>query len=359
MGKINCFIICLIISLNCFGQKNEDSLFFAKMPAKYINILQEVSPQKQSIPFTDVDVIDDRFDTSCVGFAYNAIKHSHEKVSLQTSANAQVKNFILKNYITVDTSKNSWKLLVIIQKMWITNVAIIDSEKSASSDKSYITQSNLFISAKLMAEKNDSFCALYSIDSVLVFYKQKADKDFYFIQQGIDLLLNNIANKQISEIKMHKRYFTKNEIVDYFFQQRQISILTDTIYKKGVFKTFEEFKQNLPSITDFEVSYSDKTDELYVKDEKGTNYLLKDFWGFSDGRKLFVNQANNFFELCKNESTFYVNGFKSLTKGKYEKFLNYVKNYYLLDIIGNPLGSVKYEGFKIPLQLDMETGELF
>ena len=352
----------IIVVLHCISQSNYDSLFFAKMPVRYINISKKIKDSCQAIPFMDINIQDGRFDTSAISFIRNSDKHYFEKVSLQRSLATQFKEYILKNYKPADSLKDQWKLLLIIEKLWISYPVIDDPKKVKSViSKQDFVQSCLNLSAKLMAEKNDSCYALYSLNTPILFMGKKDYKDSYIIQCGIDSLLSNIAGKKINEVKMHKKCFSFTDVQDYIVQEKQIPILTDTVYKKGVFKTYEEFKQNRPSIPAFVAFYSTPTDLLYTKDEKGDTTCIKDFWGFSDGKQLFINQASNFFELIRYANTFYINGFEYIRATIKQNYKQYLLQAFPLASVVNAAATdnIVYEGNKIPLQLDMETGNLF
>lgn len=64
-------------------------------------------------------------------------------------------------------------------------------------------------------------------------------------------------------------------------------IVNTTTYKKGIYKNFEEFKFNNPSIVDDFVFDNGK---LSLTKPNGKNAKIKKFevWGFSDGTKVFI-----------------------------------------------------------------------
>jgi hypothetical protein len=64
-------------------------------------------------------------------------------------------------------------------------------------------------------------------------------------------------------------------------------ILNAPSFQKGVYKTFDEFKYNRPSITDH---YSIGKKAILVLDSMGKNRKLKrnETWGYSDGSRIFV-----------------------------------------------------------------------
>lgn len=65
-------------------------------------------------------------------------------------------------------------------------------------------------------------------------------------------------------------------------------IINASSYKKGVYKTFKEFKYNGPSITS-EFLFDGKRLWLIDGEGKKKKIYQKDIWGFSDGSKLFIS----------------------------------------------------------------------
>ena len=71
-------------------------------------------------------------------------------------------------------------------------------------------------------------------------------------------------------------------------KSRDNYIINTTAYNKGIYKTFEEFKYNRPSIVD---NYTFDKKNLWLTDRQ-TGKLKKlkkrEIWGFCDGSKIFV-----------------------------------------------------------------------
>jgi len=68
-------------------------------------------------------------------------------------------------------------------------------------------------------------------------------------------------------------------------------IVNAVVYNKGVYKTFDEFKHNKPSITDYFVIEKGKIWRTY---DSGPRKKIKKskIWGYCSGDKIFVRRAN-------------------------------------------------------------------
>ncbi|MEO5945709.1 MAG: hypothetical protein ABIP79_02755 [Chitinophagaceae bacterium] len=98
-------------------------------------------------------------------------------------------------------------------------------------------------------------------------------------------------------------------------------------------------------VTNFKFTNGKVTDELYLVNN-GKDELLTDFWGFNDGKKLFIKLGFNIFPAVPQQNTFEVFGAK------------HISNYH-----NNPKqGDIKITSMDLDLkilQLNMETGKFF
>lgn len=99
-------------------------------------------------------------------------------------------------------------------------------------------------------------------------------------------------------------------------------------------------------LSDFRLAKGKLTDQLYLI-ENGSETLLTEFWGFSDGINLFIKAGFNVYMAVRQQNSFEVYG------GKY--ISNFQNNASQRDLI-------KINGIKVDrkiLQLNMETGEFY
>jgi len=67
-------------------------------------------------------------------------------------------------------------------------------------------------------------------------------------------------------------------------------IVNATVYNKGVYRTFDEFKHNKPSITDYYILEKGKIWKTYDSGPKKKIKKSK-IWGYCSGDKIFVRTA--------------------------------------------------------------------
>ena len=135
----------------------------------------------------------------------------------------------------------------------------------------------------------------------------------------------------------------------------RLPILSASQYKKGVYASFDEFKGNAPSLTDYEFKAGKLGDVLYVKKDS-SEYPDRTAWGFCDGKNIYINSADKFSQLIQSGNTFYFKGIKSITKTlrvelMYASVLNLLDNTVRKKSHFN--ANPKY------YQIDMETGDIY
>lgn len=164
------------------------------------------------------------------------------------------------------------------------------------------------------------------------------------------------SDQKIASIR---RKISSQEIEEYNNRRFNIPILTETP-QKGLYLSFEEFKNNTPSVTNYKVSPDKKTDDVYSIDEKGKETLLRNVYGYSDGKNIYLKSAGNFFKLYRSNNAFNLYGAKSLKKSRQyftpEKMLTLGLN---PDTFSKNNTKVNYNLKLNPYQVDLETGIIY
>ena len=161
-----------------------------------------------------------------------------------------------------------------------------------------------------------------------------------------DSLARKMATTDVTLTLNKKRKLSFKEVNDFYSRRTNIPVLENTETQKGIYLTFEDFKNNKLWLTDFKFTNGKVTDELYLINN-GKQTLFTDFWGFNDGKNLLIKLGFNIFSAVRQQNTFEIFGAK------------HISNYH-----NNPghqaqinLSSVSLD-LKI-LQLNMETGTFF
>jgi hypothetical protein len=122
----------------------------------------------------------------------------------------------------------------------------------------------------------------------------------------------------------------------------------------GVYRSFEEFRNNAPFITNLHWKGSFQLNgEAYFIDEMGEEKKLTDkdlYWGFSDGEKLYLIEGKHYVELRRS-----LRDVHYLGTNRSQTFKKFVKGAVTGGLIGGAIGkgTTPKNGLYI---IDMETG---
>ncbi|MBK7374870.1 MAG: hypothetical protein KTQ13_03395 [Ferruginibacter sp.] len=363
---------------------------FAQFEAKMIdfNNKLEINLAKESLPnslgdkIRSVNVIDARDDSGAVGYYYikrsEAFKHGIKpgeagKKGYDSWSKIYYCSPTLKDgfaewisaYLQCrknDSVKNN--LLIVVKKLWLSPEADktgFDDDKTTPLTNEW--DAGVLCKLEFYLERDSIFYPLYRIDSIFT-YKDRlndyeglrfVDNAGSFITSTLKKSLVKLADINPGEIIAKRRKLSFNEIYREYSKKTEVPILKSVVLNKGVYKDFEEFKANSPSIREYELRESKMGDILYVKDGN-SEYPSRTVWGFCDGTDIFINSGDKYSKLVRRENTFYFFGIKGLTRKSKHVFLkssalNYAAN-----------TGEKKSVYKMELkyyQVDMETGEAY
>jgi len=119
-------------------------------------------------------------------------------------------------------------------------------------------------------------------------------------------MTNHLDNVEMSENELKEQPFIYNE-------RRDLYLSADRS-EKGIYKTFFDFQQNTPDLqTDFDVMYKTKHTEdkkISIKYahifDHNTGKLIKNIWGFTDGKQIFTYDGTSFIPLFKDKKGYYL-----------------------------------------------------
>jgi hypothetical protein len=142
----------------------------------------------------------------------------------------------------------------------------------------------------------------------------------FFIAESLKFALQKLAIVNLTDIWARKKKLQFQSILENNSKALQLPVLETASYKKGVYKNFEEFKNNTPSVTEYELRKGELGDVLYVK-EGTTEYPERKAWGFCDGVDLFIHSGDKYSKLLRRQNSFYFGGIKGIArKIKYDPF---------------------------------------
>jgi hypothetical protein len=150
---------------------------------------------------------------------------------------------------------------------------------------------------------------------------------------------------------LHKKEFPQSDIHTNYQSRFNLPVLNTPQLSRGIFLTFDDFKNNKISYPDFKLKTSKlSTDVTITQNDK--EVILTEYWGYYDGKYLFVKPGLVPFRMIRQGNTFDLYG--SLRGDTYA----------YSSTTSTKIGLVTFNNSQsflpaYPLQVDMETGKVY
>jgi hypothetical protein len=264
----------------------------------------------------------------------------------------------MNNYLQLTDKAVDRTILVVIKKLRLSKEVTPEQQNANTPgqphngwDQGIVSKIDFYL------QSGPDYFPLYRIDSVFNFAENERLPDAapLFIKTALKNSLAGLWSINIDDVKAKRRRLSFNDIYINYTKNEAIPVLKAATYKKGVYKSFEEFKNNNPSITIYELRPGRMGDMLHVK-EGAEEYPLRNAWGYCDGTNLYVNSGDKYAQLVKQQNSFYFFGIKSVRRKvthdlMYSSGLNIIQNTGRKNT--NFIMEPKY------YLVDMETGEVY
>ncbi len=306
MKGIIILIILNVVLINCVAAQ---FIFKPQKPVKTFSSLidpYESSTLKDSIPFSYIRIIDSRYDTTGIGCfldGYLALKDSSQPLALQHTLNKYYQNLYTPGRDT---------LIIQLEKLFISDQLVDDT--------SFILTCGI-IACKQFTGNNNNYAYRGNFDTLIkekFSYKRYSSHkngkhtnyqfwDYYLLRLCEASIKNALQFNNTTD--SNQRHFTIENIKQEGLLKRQKSILTTDSLKPGFYNNFSEFENNSPGFTYDSASALPKLlDLMHYRVSKKTSNEEPDtsYWGFCDGKNLFVRNAYCFFQLERKDAAFYI-----------------------------------------------------
>lgn len=359
--------ICLSVFLllcTAFGFAQNDNP--DNVRAKVFELtVKTIPPDTLQLPFEKIKIIDSRFDSSKLGFRISnafslRVKINVQKILLKPGIEAGIENFF-NEYYQNNFTHNGKVLLISIKKLWINNMPYRPG-KNQRKDIERISQQDIYAKFEYYFGSENAYVPLKRIDTVFQLtpdkriedYDPKDENKLPFFCFALEKMVENINYNFYIKASGKKNKMSVEDIEKYNATTKNIPILNEPI-KKGVFLTFNEFRNNQPSIVSFSKRKLLKKKIYEIVDER-ENVIL-DYFAYYDGEKLAIakhlselfgsniSQDNYGMYKVNNSFQFYENYFQYT--GREANAGTTYENVPATVLVG------------VPRQVDMETGEIY
>jgi hypothetical protein len=382
------FLLCFILSsVAAIGQLEEGVLEppidlnkFGPFQLRdfYADIsIDKPLPAQHKLPFSSIKIIDRRQDTVKIGFIPAGPNregpYSFECMRVRGGLTYALEN-VLNEHYQPSFSNDSTHLYIVVKRFWADPFPNNKIEQTENIEGKSVF--DIYFNFELFYEKNNLYYPLKKIDTLFQTFisdsiegcsdrriknckvygyalaKVFEEIDFNFYASRMDKIKNKISRQRLdSFINKYNNY----------------PILNDSVFQKGVYMSFEEFRNNNPSVKNYttELLRKGANKMLVVYDEEnGKRERIKEYWGYCDGENIFSKftpyplfRFGSTFEFFvdKQEYRVAIREYQKLHNkvGIFEPvFINRIM-FIIKVFIPGTLNKAE------PMQLDMETGNIY
>lgn len=322
------------------------------IPASVVNPQQLNAPLKSfPLPFSGVQVMDQRFDTSKIGYLLS--NGNFNRAVLHNTASA-LEHYMTQHYSWQSTAQD--QLLLVVRTLWITNRRAGEgSEHNESKDSKF--QGNLVVKIDAFSQTAAGCKALKRMDTSIQTEAVTKINIGTALAELTQILLERFAGMDVAAFTNGKKLIPFTELEAYYRSLQDKPVVQQPSGQRGIYVTFNDFLNNRLKTESFKLEQTESADYLYL--DKGTEQILfTDFWGFHDGQQLYIRVGSNFFKLYPDQKAYSFMGcLQSVHKTKARSQGRIVRN-----LIWGNLGEAhqsRLVNLIRPMQVNMETSAVY
>ncbi len=304
MKLLHLIAFCCCLYLPTLAQTKLQGQLFLKDKCGQIHL--SLSPKrvtsKEKIPpyFAGFEVVDFRLDTSRLGFW--ATDKGRREYVFQSTASQTISSF-LDNYTDPAGTR---AFLIVIKKLWIH-----DAKDTIVKPREPRQFGRIEFRGEAFLKTNQGYQPFTYLDTVITSPNSARDIAIFRLPDLFFNFINKIA--AVNEESVLKRKVSYSfHLLDSLNKERfHYPMDTALVLKKGVYANVDEFRNNQPSIFNYDIQPDENGfSQLYLKDETGKPYFSRKMWGYCDGEQCYAMMDGNLFPVLSINHAFYVFGSK-------------------------------------------------
>lgn len=269
---------------------------------------------RQHSLFRHFEIIDERPDTARIGIHtfWPTIGHPRDKqLIFRRPAATEIASYLNERFGRPDAP---YTALIVIRNLWLSDANYLREDLIRDPGKLH-ERTHIRLKAEIYAVLDGQYMPVFRFDTLQAYKKSNiyAPSASYYNTWNKDLsaILDEMIDKA-SGLAAHKqgngRMAERSAVLEYNQSRFNIPINSDITLTPGVYASFEEFRNNAPSINDFEIRKERYNRLLYIKEKGGASYYCRNAWGYCDGRQVFIMRDGILCPAWKEGKGFYFSG---------------------------------------------------
>jgi hypothetical protein len=285
----------------------QDSLVLAKFDNLRIYLPNPLGPDsltRQMSVFRHFDVYDERPDPHRLGVVHRTSLGSTNYKQLELTAPV---SDVLTDYLNIRFAHPDapYTALIVLRTLWLGDANHIreDLVKDPGKDNE---KSRIRLKAEIYALRDSVYIPVFRFDTTEASDRGTKRNMGEHLAYMLDEIIDS-ASTLITQRAGRGRTISLGDILSYNQSRRDAPISRDTALVKGVYANFQEFRNNAPSIRDFEVKIERRQRFLYVT-EGGQTYYAHTCWGYCDGRRIYIMDDGVLQQVWREGGAYYFVG---------------------------------------------------
>ncbi len=349
------FLSCIVSMINAGAQRSGQPFFISlsQMPDEYFVLTATEPASKSSLPCHAIRFIDNRYDTSRFGF-FPVYKRVPKSIRLNDELPAWMQFQFSKLFIKDETKDR--QLLIAVQKFWFSPEAY--EKFSLLKQKMQIA---LYYNLEVYSFVNNQYFAIKRLEGSFrttfneeLAYQALTDSLFTLLKKelpGIDYTLRESKGRSLDSTQVFQYFSDKKKRVPKNFIRKGVYTSYDDFIKQKVIGDSVEI---VKSYDYYQMRMVGCNLGVYVQGELQS---CNKYWGYFDGRYLFVNTGDGFFiRLRPWDNQFVLADLQEIAMQTIHKSA-------ISDVIigSSSFGNIKdfAKTYRLFYQLDYDDGKLF
>lgn len=287
------------------GDSIGQAVIRAKCTKRFVELPWRRRSPKYPTLFRGIRVLDYRRDTSRIGMVHSGAYSQAQILFFEGNAESAFGASLESVYASPEGADS---LLVLIKDLWISD-SLDRSEYTHGffADRHWWRVAFRF---EAYLQHDGGFVPLTYLDTLAEVNGNQneitADRRLWELSEAF---MEKVSAMDVPGTVGRKRTVTMAQIDS--FSNRRFDYAMDTALRpvKGVYANVEEFRNNSPSVSDYQITVDQQGNrELRVRGADGQLYYSHTLWGFCDGLQSYIMMDGNLFPVFLVHHQFYVLG---------------------------------------------------
>lgn len=320
-------------------------------------------PAGYKLPFSSIEIIDYRPDTSKIGFIRNnPNSHGNKAYKIIVTKNGlrQSLTDLLNRYYKSCFSNDSLQLVIVVKRFWADPYPNRNIQQQGNAVRSSVFDMHLRL--EFFLKKDNWYYPVKRTDTVFQTGEggvvpgcsggelRKCEMYGYAVSKVFE---NTDFNYYADRLDKPRSKLTAQGLDSFNKKYSDYPVVHAETLNKGVYLNFNEFRQNKPSVIKYkveEIKKKDRTMYVVYDTSNAEPVRIANYWGYCNGENIYCGYYMK-HPLIKTGNTF-------------EFFIDRLEYHQDYTVVSGPYGTMyipsQYKNKALePVQIDMETGKIY